>query len=110
VDDTSGGTPQARIVAMATKYSHARPSVSVSKRICGTVLVIDDDEWIRAVIVDFLTDEGFAVEQAADGTTGLRIAEEVQPDVIPLYLALPMRSGLEVLQRLKERQPTRQAI
>ena len=36
------------------------------------------------------------------------MAEQIQPDVILLDLALPMRSGLEVLHRLKERQPTRE--
>ncbi len=75
---------------------------------CGSVLVIDDDAWIRSVIADFLTDEGYSVNEAGDGSTGLEIAEQLQPDVILLDLALPMRSGLEVLQRLKERQPTRE--
>jgi CheY-like chemotaxis protein len=74
----------------------------------GTVLVIDDDAWIRSVIADFLIQDGFLVEQAADGTTGLRIAEHFQPDVILLDLALPMRSGLEVLQQLRRRLPTRE--
>jgi DNA-binding response OmpR family regulator len=71
------------------------------------VLVIDDDAWIRSIIAEFLTDAGFLVEQAGDSATGLSLAEEVQPDLILLDLALPMRSGLEVLHRLKERQPTR---
>ena len=74
----------------------------------GKILVIDDDARLRSVIADFLTGQGYLVEQAGDGVTGLRLAEQFQPDVILLDLALPMRSGLEVLHRLKEREPTRE--
>jgi DNA-binding response OmpR family regulator len=38
----------------------------------GKVLVIDDDMWIGGVIADFLRDQGFAAEQAADGTPACR--------------------------------------
>ena len=95
---------------MNTQHLHARPRVPEPIGNCsrGTVLIIDDDAWIRSVIAEFLTDADFSVEQAADGASGLSLAEKVQPDVILLDLALPMRSGLEVLQRLKERQPTRE--
>ena len=70
------------------------------------VLVIDDDALIRAAIAEYLTNEGYSVDQAADGETGLWMAEQLQPDLILLDLALPMRSGLEVLKRLKEGRPT----
>jgi two-component system phosphate regulon response regulator PhoB len=74
----------------------------------GTVLIIDDDAWIRSVIAELLIDADFSVEQAADSATGFSLAEQVQPDVILLDLALPMHSGLEVLQRMKEHHPTRE--
>jgi DNA-binding response OmpR family regulator len=73
----------------------------------GTVLVIDDDTWIGGVIADFLRDEGFAVEQVADGNAGLLMAELVQPDVVLLDLAMPVRSGLDVLRQMKQRESTR---
>ncbi len=88
--------------------SHDGPSVRTSLDEHGTVLVIDDDAWIRSVMAEFLADEGYSVIQAGDGSSGLDLAERLQPDVILLDLALPMRSGLEVLQRLKEWQPTRE--
>ena len=89
------------------QYSHARPSVPVTRRHRGTVLVIDDDDQIRPIIADVLGGQDYAAEQAADRTSGLQLAEQVQPDVILLDLALPMRSSLEIRHRLKERQPTR---
>jgi CheY-like chemotaxis protein len=84
------------------------PSVCRSLNERGTVLVIDDDAWIRSVIAEFLADEGYSVIQAGDSSSGLKLAERLQPDVILLDLALPMRSGLEVLERLRELQPTRE--
>jgi len=83
-----------------TQHGHARPRLPEPIGNCSraTVLVIDDDAWIRSVIAEFLTAADFGVEQAADGASGLLLAEQVQPDVILLDLALPIRSGLEVLQ------------
>ena len=66
-----------------------------------------DDAWIRPLIADFLIDEGFRVELATDGRTGLRKAEQIQPNVILLDLALPTHSSLQVLQQFRERQRTR---
>ena|SRR6516162_1492959 len=47
---------------------HVRPIMPTR----GKVLVIDDDMWIGGVIADFLRDQGFAAEQAADGTPACR--------------------------------------
>ncbi len=86
---------------------HARPSVHAAVPTRGSVLIIDDDAWMRSVIAEFLLDEGYVVDEAADGATGLHMAEALEPDVVLLDLALPVRSGLEVLRRLKERSATR---
>jgi CheY-like chemotaxis protein len=71
------------------------------------VLVIDDDAWVRAVVVELLTDEGYAVEQAVDGLQGLAAVESGHPDVVLLDLALPACSGLDVLHTLKANERTR---
>ncbi len=70
------------------------------------VLVVDDDEWIRSIITEMLVAEGYAVRQASNGVTALELAERLQPFIILLDLALPGRSGLEVLRELKDRRPT----
>jgi DNA-binding response OmpR family regulator len=77
-------------------------------RLRGTVLIIDDDPRIRSLMAERLLDEGFAVEQAADSVTGLRVSALVQPDVIVLDLALPKHSGPEVLEQLRQQHPTRE--
>ena len=70
------------------------------------VLVIDDDAWIRPTMRDVLVSGGYSVAEASDGATAVDIAERLQPGVILLDLALPKRSGVEVLKELKQRRPT----
>lgn len=72
-----------------------------------TVLVVDDHEVLRTVCVQVLSDEGLCALEASTGDVGLRIAEQQQPDVILLDLAMPGRSGLDVLQALRQRPATR---
>jgi CheY-like chemotaxis protein len=71
-----------------------------------TVLVVEDDPWIRSLMADLLAGEGYSVVQASDGKAGLELAEENEPDVILLDLAMPEKSGLDVLHELKNSQPT----
>ncbi|HWE87639.1 MAG TPA: sigma-54 dependent transcriptional regulator [Terracidiphilus sp.] len=71
----------------------------------ASVLVIDDEAGIRDSLEVLLTLEGYQVKMAADGEQGLRILELENFDLVLLDLALPGRSGLELLPMIKERQP-----
>jgi DNA-binding response OmpR family regulator len=71
------------------------------------VLVIEDDGPIRGLLAELLADAGYEVLEAADGSVGLRLAQEHGPSVILLDLALPPTSGLDVLERLRTRDCTR---
>ena len=66
-----------------------------------TVLVIEDDPWTRTITTALLAGEGFAVVEAKNGEEGLQQARAHAPDAILLDLALPTKSGLEVLRELK---------
>ncbi len=66
-----------------------------------TVLVIEDDPWTRTITTALLAGEGFAVVEAKNGEEGLSLAREHKPDAVLLDLALPTKSGLEVLRELK---------
>jgi len=66
-----------------------------------TVLVIEDDPWTRTITTALLAGEGFAVVEAKNGEEGLLLAREHGPDAVLLDLALPTKSGLEVLRELK---------
>lgn len=65
------------------------------------VLIVDDDEDIRAYLEVTLELAGFEVVQAVDGETGLRAAFECEPALIVLDVMMPGLDGLEVLRRLR---------
>jgi len=71
----------------------------------GNILVIDDEAGIRDSLEVLLTLEGYVVRMAADGEQGLRILELENFDLVLLDLALPGRSGLELLPQIKALMP-----
>jgi two-component system, cell cycle response regulator DivK len=81
--------------------------MSTTAKAQKTILVVEDDPWIRSLMADLLAGEGYAVVQAPDGKQGLELAKEQDPDVILLDLAMPEVSGLDVLHDLKSSNPTR---
>ena len=76
----------------------------MSKRI--TVLVIDDDKFIRMTLEHYLWLEGFEVYLAKNGRTGLKIAHKKQPELILLDWTMKGMDGLEVLSHLKHNEKT----
>lgn len=65
------------------------------------ILIIEDDEGIVRLLRRGLTYEGYQVDIAQDGETGLLLAREHHPDLVLLDLMLPGIDGLEVCQRLR---------
>ena len=65
------------------------------------ILIIEDDDAIVRVLRRSLSLEGFDVESAGDGETGLALALENRPDLVILDLMLPGMDGLEVCRRLR---------
>jgi DNA-binding response OmpR family regulator len=71
------------------------------------VLVIDDEAPIRLLCRVNLEAEGIAVLEAADGTTGLELAQSDQPDVVLLDVMMPGLDGWRVAEELLEDDRTR---
>ncbi|MCX8062272.1 MAG: response regulator transcription factor, partial [Anaerolineales bacterium] len=65
------------------------------------VLVIEDDEQILKLLRRGLAYEGYEVDTAMDGPSGLAMARDNPPDVVILDLMLPGMDGLEVCRRLR---------
>lgn len=66
-----------------------------------TVLVVEDDAAIRALVVGLLDDAGYTVLEADRGKKALRLAEEHVPSVVLVDHKLPDMSGLDLLERLR---------
>src|SRR5262249_14171227 len=65
------------------------------------VLVIDDEQLVRDLLLRFLQKEGFRGEAAASGEEGLRMARTNPPDLITLDVVMSGLDGWEVLKILK---------
>lgn len=65
------------------------------------ILIIDDDPIVAGVYRGKFQVEGFLVEIATDGQTGLDLILKSHPDVVLLDLMLPKLSGVEVLKDRK---------
>src|ERR1700688_3070354 len=76
------------------------------------VLICDDSEAMRALlrVVVGLRPSLRVVGEAADGNDAIREATRLQPDVILLDLAMPRRTGLEVLPELRRIAPAAKII
>jgi two-component system response regulator AtoC len=66
------------------------------------ILVIDDDSSIRETLDLYLTEEGYKVFTAKDGTEGLDMFVQKSPDVVILDIRLPDVDGFTVLEDLRE--------
>ena len=67
-----------------------------------TVLVVDDEPAILAMMRSLLSDEGCAVLTAQNGQEALALALEAQPDLIITDLMMPVMDGQELRRRLRE--------
>ena len=65
------------------------------------ILIIEDDEAIVRVLRRSLAYEGYTVDAAFDGETGLALARDAHPDLVILDWMRPGMDGLEVCQRLR---------
>lgn len=65
------------------------------------ILIIEDDEGIVKLLRRGLAYDGYLVEVALDGETGLVMARDRHPDLVLLDLMLPGMDGLEICQRLR---------
>lgn len=70
-----------------------------------TILVIEDDAAIRQGVADALEFAGYAVHQAADGTSGMDLALTCDCDLVLLDLVLPGKDGLEILREVRVSRP-----
>jgi len=70
----------------------------------ATLLIIDDDEVVRASLAAYLEDSGFKVLQACNGLEGFDVFQRQQPDVVICDLRMPQVDGLELIRRINELQ------
>lgn len=99
--------PPVRSPAPAAAPS-APPIVALPRR--GTVLIVDDDADIRALLTEYVEARGYAVRVAADGRAGVREATAGDIDVILLDIDMPDVNGLDALTAIRAVVPAAKVI
>lgn len=67
-----------------------------------TLLLVEDDDTVRQTLALNLREEGYDVETAADGQAGLKLARQVEPDLVILDVMLPEMDGLTVCRLIRK--------
>lgn len=75
------------------------------------VLVVDDTEHVRHVVAEMLALDGFdVVGKAAGGLEAIRLAAELEPDVIVMDLRMPDLDGLGATRQIRAARPGQQVV
>jgi two-component system alkaline phosphatase synthesis response regulator PhoP len=75
-------------------------------RMSTSILIVEDDPDIAALVARYLDKAGYATDRAASGRDALRLVEQKTPDLIVLDLMLPHVDGLEVCRLLRSNDAT----
>jgi DNA-binding NtrC family response regulator len=88
---------------MAGTVANLPPDTATGDAAPGRILVIDDEPDIRESLQDLLSGENYKVELAANAAEGLKRLEASPYDLVLLDLALPDKSGMQVLEEVRQR-------
>ena len=75
-----------------------------------TILIIDDEEKLRALLARILKSEGFDVLEAGDCKSGLKSVEQNDIDVVLCDVKLPDGSGVDMVSKIKLKKPQLEVI
>ena len=75
-----------------------------------TVLVVDDEDVIRETVREILTDEGYRVIAALDGSEVMSMVAREDPDVVLLDVWMPERDGIVLLKEIRRERPEARVI
>ena len=93
------------VAAVESKRPRANAADSIGTAKGRQVLVIDDDDGVRAVIVDALRSAGFVVIEASDGESGLALLDRTSPAAAVIDFLMPGMNGAEVARVAQQRRP-----
>ena len=65
------------------------------------ILIVEDDDDLRDVIKGYLKKEGYEILEADNGSDGIHLAKEENPDLIILDIMLPQVDGIEVCRNIR---------
>ena len=82
-----------------------KPTLVAKPAVPARLLIIEDEPLIRSSLAEFLEQEGFTVQTAANGAAGLQLADKTAFDLVLTDIQMPGMDGVEVLERIQQRNP-----
>ncbi|HEY3347899.1 MAG TPA: response regulator [Nitrospirota bacterium] len=70
------------------------------------ILVVDDEDNLRALFQGELADEGYQVVTARTGEEAVELVEKENPDLITMDIKMPGMGGIEALRNIREKHPS----
>ncbi len=112
VDLHGRGLLQKRTIAGTDFYSlqQSRPAADSQAQACGRILIVDDDPSIRSFMMGALSEEGHSVAVAENGVRAIEMFHADPFDLVVTDLWMPGRSGIDVLQAVKNHRPSTEVI
>lgn len=74
------------------------------------VMVVDDQLWVRTMLVEALTSSGYLTFGAANGRDALQMVDQEKPDIALIDMTIPGIDGFTLLAHLKKEKPDMAAI
>jgi two-component system chemotaxis response regulator CheY len=75
-----------------------------------TVLVVDDAAFMRMMIRDILSKEGYTIQEAVNGRDAVEKYDELHPDLVTMDITMPEMSGLDALRTIREHDPAARVL
>ncbi|MDI6711930.1 MAG: response regulator [Anaerosomatales bacterium] len=75
-----------------------------------SVLVVDDAAFMRMMIRDILSKEGYIIHEAVNGRDAVEKYLEVRPDLTTMDITMPEMDGIEALRKIREHDPSARVL
>src|SRR5262249_41980791 len=85
--------------------AHHEDRMSATPEVDARILVVDDEPAVEAMVVEFLTEQGYGVRAETSAEAGLAAFASWRPDAILTDINLPGQSGIDLIRSVKDQDP-----
>lgn len=76
----------------------------------GRILIVDDAAFMRMMIRDILSREGFEIHEATNGQEAVTSYEDLQPDLVTMDITMPEMDGISALRAIRSMDPAARVL